>query len=511
MRWLPERVLLAVPAIVIGLLGVVWALSSPLSSSPDEPAHIFRAVSLFSGSGVKVQLHVEGQAFYGTVRVPEYFARALPSQQCVVDDVARAATCESTPIRHPGRITDINTSAAGHPPVYYLLVGWIGRLIPSSAGVLLMRVFSAVVCGALVYLGTVVLSRRSRTMYPAVVAMSAVSPVAAFLAGAVNPQSFEICLTFAFVALVWDLFSELVDDGTDGPGWLRCSVVLLASAALGLTRPLSVVFLIAAVIAALVVCRVPFRAFLRPKGLIALGASMIGAPLAVAFELWAGHSSVDLAPADVPRSFSAVQALLGLVGSLAVQAGGVVSSLEAGPSSLAVAGFLIAVLTAVLFAVLAGGRTATVVSLVVLAATIALPVVANIPNVIELNTVIWQGRYGLPMLVVALVVAGLAVAGLDRRWERRMRQRALTIVCWAMAVAHIGGYWFAMYRWSVGVGGPMWWPAEARWSPPLAWWLLGTCALAACIAYAVALPAAASRYGELRGVAATGCGPDRDR
>lgn len=497
-RTVSDRVLLAAPAVVIALLGVVWALSAPLSSSPDEPAHVLRAVSLYSGSGIKTRLHVEGQAFYGTVRVPRYFAAGLPGQQCVVGDAGRAATCESRPTSHPDALVNANTSAAGHPPAYYLLVGWIGRLVPSATGVLLMRVFSALVCAALIYGGTVVLSRRSGTMYPALAGLTVVSPVAAFLAGAVNPQTFEICLTYAFVALVWGLFSDVVEERGDGIDWRRCGVLAAASAILGLTRPLSVVFLLAAVVSSLVVCRVHVRLFRRRRALVALSASMVGVPLAVVFELWAGHSSVDLVPAEVPSSFSGIQALLGLVGSVAVQAGGVVSSLEAGPSSLAVAGFLIAVLTVVLVALLCGDRRAAMVAVAALAATIALPVVANVPNVAELNVVIWQGRYGLPLLAVSLVVAGLAAVALDRRWERRLRRRALAIVCGAMSVAHLGGYWFAMYRWSVGVGGPMWWPSAARWSPPLWWWILGVAAVTACAAYAFVLPAAAARFEEGR-------------
>lgn len=486
---------LALPALVMALLGMTWALSAPLSSSPDEPAHILRAVSLYSGSGVKVPLHVEGQAFYGVVRVPEYFVRSLPGQECVVSDATRPASCESRSVPHPRRILDAGTSAAGHPPLYYFLVGWIGRLMPSDAGVLLMRVFSALLCSALVLVGTAMLSRRSATMYPALVGLTAVSPVAAFLAGAVNPQTFEICLTFATFALVWDLFADLLSRREERrPATWRYLAVAVVSVALGLTRPLSAAFLLAAVVGALLMSRIPPWELLRPRSVVGVAASLAGLPVAVTFELWAGHSSVALIPAEVSRSFSGAQALVGIVGSMVIQAGGAVSSLEAGPSSIAVGGFLIAVITAVVVAVLLGDRRSAVVTVGALVATVALPIAANVPNVVSLKIVIWQGRYGLPLLAVSLISAGLAVVELRRRVERRVRRRSLLIVCGAMGVAHLGGWWYAMYRWSVGVGGPMWWPAEAGWSPPLPWWLLGSVMLVACVLYAAALPAAAVRF-----------------
>lgn len=490
-----KRWLLAAPAMVMTLLGIMWGLSQPLSSAPDEPEHLIRAVSLYSGSGIKVRLKVEGQTFSGRVRVPEYFARGLPNQHCVVDDVLSPATCKSAHTEHPRRIVEDDTSAAGHPPLYYLLVGWIGRLIPSAVGVVLMRIWSVLMCGLLLFVATTVLSRRAKTMYPAIVALTAFSPVAAFIGGSVNPQAFEICLTLAAFALAWDLFSDLTGrPDSPSPPVTKYAAVFAISLALGLTRPLSALFLLAAVVAALLLSHLPPRALTRPKVLLAGGVALIGLPAAVAFELWAGHSSVRLVPAHVPRNFSEAHALLSPIGAWVIQAGGTVSSLEAGASSLAAGGLIVATLVTLLVAAFVGERRASLLAVAAVAGTVALPVVANIPNVVELNVVIWQGRYGLPLLALALVSAGLAVAELREPMERRLRSRGLAIVCWTMAIAHFGGWWFAMYRWSVGIGGPMWWPARAGWTPRLSWWLLAAGMLIACAGYALVFPAAASLF-----------------
>ena len=485
-----RELLLATPAALLALIGIVWALSQPLSSAPDEPEHIVRAVSLYSGSGIKVPLKVVGQTFTGRVRAPEYFVRGLPSQHCVVSDASRPASCHSKGVADPGRIVKGYTSAAGHPPVYYLLVGWIGRLAPSAFGVMLMRIWSVLLCATAVLVATTVLARRAGTMEPAIAALTAFSPVAAFLAGSVNPQTFEICLTITAFALTWDLFSDLTARG-DGPGppLIRYAAPLATSLALGLTRPLSAAFLLAAVVVGVVLSRIPWRSLLRPAALLGLAVSLVGVPAAIAFEILAGHSSVSLVPADVPSTYSGIQRLLDTVGTMVIQAGGVVSSLEAGASSLAVGGFVVATLTMLLVAALVGERRATLVAWAVVAGALALPVVANIPNVVELKIVIWQGRYGLPLVGIALAAAAIALLPPGTTVDHRLRRRTLSIVCWSMAIAHLGGWWFAMYRWAVGIGGPMWWPSRAGWHPPLPWWLLGAGMVVACAGYALVLPA----------------------
>lgn len=490
-----ERWMLAAPAMVITLLCIVWAWAQPLSSAPDEPEHLIRAVSLYSGSGIKVPLQVEGQTFSGLVRVPEYFAQGLPKQHCVVDDPLSPATCRSTPTSDPRRIVEARTHAAGHPPVYYLLVGWIGRLFPSAVGVVLMRMWSVLISGGLVLVATVVLARRTRSLYPAIVALTALSPVAAFIGGSVNPQAFEIFLTLAAFALAWDLFADLVDrpDGSRPP-LTRYGALFVASLALGLTRPLSALFLLAGVATAWLLSHLRLRALRRPSVLLAAAVSLVGVPVAVAFEFWAGHSSVRLVPVEVPRSFSGIQAVLSLIGAWAFQAGGSVNSLEAGNSSIATGGFVLAALVTVLVSMMIGRRRASLLAIAGLGGMVLLPVVANIPNILELNVVIWQGRYGLPLLAIGLASAGLGIAALRTPIERQVRRRALLIVCWAMAAAHFGGWWFAMYRWTVGISGPMWWPARIVWDPRLPWWLLAAGMLVACGGYALLLPAAASRF-----------------
>lgn len=492
----PTGLLLVAPAAIAASLGILWALSQPLSSAPDEPEHIVRAVSLYSGSGIKVPLKVTGQTFTGRVRAPNYFLHGLPTQHCVVDDAAKPATCRSKPLEHPGRIVEGYTSAAGHPPVYYLLVGWIGRLVPSAVGVILMRIWSVLLCALMLLVATVVLSRRGRSMYPAISALTAFSPVAAFLGGSVNPQTFEICLTLATCALVWDFFSDVdvgVGERSRRPLW-RYGALLAASLALGLTRPLSAAFLLAAVVGGVLLSRIPLRALLRPPELAGLAVSLVGVPAAIAFEVLAGHSSVTLQPAHVPVGYSGIQRLLDTVGTMVIQAGGIVSSLEAGASSLAVGGFVVAALTTILLALLVGERRCTFVAWTTLVLALALPVLANIPNVIELKVVIWQGRYALPLLAVTLVAGGLALTVPGNQAGAALRRRSLVLICVAMGVAQFGGWWFAMYRWSVGIGGAMWWPSAAGWSPRLPWWLLGAGMLTACAAYAVGLPEVAARY-----------------
>ena len=109
-------------------------------------------------------------------------------------------------------------------------------------------------------------------------------------------------------------------------------------------------------------------------------------------------------------------------------------------------------------------RRAWVPVLLLSAAVLLLPAVFQATSAHRFGY-IWQGRYGLPVLV-ALVLVAVAVGG--RTALRRTSPVPLTAVLWtAWGVAQVTAFLMAYHRYSVGVGGPwdvMW--RGAGWQAP---------------------------------------------
>ncbi|MFN8109098.1 MAG: DUF2142 domain-containing protein [Thermoleophilia bacterium] len=227
------------------LAGMTWAMSSPLTSVPDEPAHILKAVGLYHGQlegrrvVAKDPLDPVRPFIYYVVDVPASYARLPKINSCYYQNRNISVRCAPSP-GSSMRIVRGHPSAGGYPPLYYSLVGWPSRFLSAVPGVYVMRLVSAVLCGVLFALAFAVL----RGVLPLWLRLTAVTlsgtPEVWYLAGAVNPNGFEI----AAAMLAWAGLIALVLRVRDGlpVTWRLCAAAGLGLVALTATRPLSPLF-----------------------------------------------------------------------------------------------------------------------------------------------------------------------------------------------------------------------------------------------------------------------------
>ncbi len=182
------------PAIVHALLLLVslsalWALVTPLGAVPDEPAHVIQAAAVVRGQ-------LGGGSDGRQVVVPSDVA-ASTTQTCPAFRPDVTADCQPA-LSETDAQTTVSSGAARYPPLYYALVGWPTRADFSAHIWYFMRLLSVALMAGLLLVGSRAWSERTR---PALVAglLLAWTPMAAFMAGSVNPNGCEIAAGVAFV------------------------------------------------------------------------------------------------------------------------------------------------------------------------------------------------------------------------------------------------------------------------------------------------------------------------
>ncbi len=135
-----------------------WSFASPLVASPDEQAHIIRAVALDHG-----QLgHKEpGNKVVVDVTVPDSINFTKYYPQCWQFHSAIAATC--SPPWPTSEAPVASTTYVGHyPPLYYLLVGTGSYVSQQKSGIYIMRLVSSAISAFMVALAFYVIAKWGR-------------------------------------------------------------------------------------------------------------------------------------------------------------------------------------------------------------------------------------------------------------------------------------------------------------------------------------------------------------
>ena len=115
--------------------------------------------------------------------------------------------------------------------------------------------------------------------------------------------------------------------------------------------------------------------------------------------------------------------------------------------------------------------------LVVLAATVVVPVTLESAAYGDAGGPAWQGRYGLPLAVGVPIVAAFAIASSER--GRQIAEPRVFVGAGVMlVVAHILAFAQNLRRYTVGYNGEIQYWRHAEWSPPLLSPLLVTIAYA---------------------------------
>lgn len=476
----------AIPALVtfliLGTLTTLWALASPLMSVPDEPNHAIKAAAVARG---QLQAQTSGnQGDPAIVRVPGYIAD-LGMKKCYAFDPAVTAACAPQIDAGNTALTTAGTTAGNYNPLYYLLVGMPSRLLAGAPALYAMRIVSGLISAVFLTMAFVAATRLKHGHWPLVASVVALTPMVLFLSGSINGNSLEIVTTAAFflnLSVVLENASSLVR--------VRPQLVAagISGAVLANTRALSLLWLTAAFVAALIIFGWrPFTAVLRDKLGLAMSlltvlgcvAGLAWLVVADSFKSLGGTPSTiqpDLAFATMlDRTLDYANGYIGVMGWLDT------------PSPQGVQIFWHFAFVALLLGGLASRpvRGRWVILLIGLAVIILPPILQA--QVIQELGYIWQGRYLLALVVLLLLVCGAAMR--FRSFGRS--QTAKSVGRWTLSLgvaAHFYAFVYALRRYTVGIvpertnWTEMW---EPLWQPPLTWQVLAALYLVALCAGAL--------------------------
>lgn len=477
------------PAVIIGaflmiLLGS-WSLAMPLMSSPDEPSHVIKAAAVTRGQlGGELGEAPKDTSVPGAptwVLVPNDVAAADPYPNCFrFEDEDDASCIDDLPPREQ-ESTVAPTYAGQYPPLYYALVGWPSLLLSGEAGMYAMRLVSAALCTAFLTAGAVTLRNLAPRRWQWGVWL-ALTPMALFIGGAVNPQALEITAAFSF----WAAGLALVRPRVAGPPSTRLVVQLVVSGAvLVLVRTTGPVWALLAAVTLVVAARPGvLPAFVRSRqGLAATGAAVVSAVLALAWIVT--HPDIVTTSGLFPeyREPRLVAFVMLLAQPAFVeQMTGNFGWLDTEAPYVTVLAWLLGVggLLALFVVERVPNRVRAAVALAG-AAFVVVPIALTIPTA-EAAGIIWQGRYALPLAVGIPLLAATALQGRTQP-VRSLLDRFTVLTLVLLAGGHAAAFYWGARRYAEGADG-LWATFSPRWSSPIGF-------LPAVAAYAVVVGLAA--------------------
>jgi hypothetical protein len=385
------------------LLQTAWILALPPFRGIDEFDHVYRAASVADGhwlpSGEQPE-NGRGELVFvspGIVRDAEPFCSSLP--------YTGPDNCNAVDEVEPGVVT-VGSGAARYNPVFYSVVGSAAQPWDGAPAMYVMRAVNAVLCSLLVAAAAWGTSLWARTRWPLVALFAVLTPVAMYTTAVPGPNGVEMCGALG-------LWAALLGFGTvDAP--VRRRLLILATVCavpLTLVRGLGPLWLAVIVLVAWLHVG-PRRTFtlLRetPRttaaclvgiGLVALGAVgwIVGVHALEAEETTVAGDPLTETLKELPAWFLQSIAAFPLRN-------------EPAPAVVYVTAGL------VLLALLVAGfrqadRRGRLVLLVAFGLALFLPIVLTVATY-DAAGVIWQGRYGWPISMGVVLLAG---ALLDRR------------------------------------------------------------------------------------------------
>ncbi|MHC8503382.1 DUF2142 domain-containing protein [Pseudonocardia artemisiae] len=219
-----------------------WSLAAPYDGSPDEFDHVVRAVGVVSGEVAPPEADAKrGTGAFQTV--PAGLVRA----NCWAFDPMKSAACAEPPSADATPV--VAPSGAGrYYPAYYAVVGLPLKWWPGWSGLLIARLLSGALSAALLAGALVSIVRCSRHRLMLAGLLVAVTPMATYMASAINPNGMEMAAGVAFFTALIPLLVGRTKGATTGLLWLAG----LSGLALAVLRASSLLWLAVGFIAFLV-------------------------------------------------------------------------------------------------------------------------------------------------------------------------------------------------------------------------------------------------------------------
>lgn len=402
--------------LVAGVLAIqaAWILVVPPFRGLDEHDHAYKAAAVARGDW-KATHKPSGQGWGEFVKVPsDIVSAARPI--CEELPYTTPDNCRGTGSSAPG-LTTVASSAARYNPVFYFVIGSAARPFEGVGALYAMRIAAALVCAAFVAFAIGLTRTWSRSPWPVVGILLAITPTFMYSTVVAAPNGVEMAAALAF----WSSLLGLVRT-RDDPIRRRRFVVAATVAAVPLAavRGLGPLWLVLAFVTVLpLLGRSHLKDLARSRATRKAGAIILVAMgLAAAWTVIAG-AGAQTATARVfdgsPWPVVPGQWVLWFFQSMAAFP----ARDELAEPSLYIVG-LVAwwVFVAVAWRpALARERGALVMILVV--ATV-IPAMVTVITYASLGTA-WQGRYGYPYTVGFFLICGYAL------------DRASTLPRWAEA------------------------------------------------------------------------------
>ena len=485
------KVFLLAFAVFCGL-GGAWAVTNPLMSLPDEPAHTIHAAAVVRGEWTGVPT---GEGGWTRVEVPTYIAEAheLP---CFAFQSGLSAQCQMlvTDDDSPRQVT---TSAGSYDPVYYSFVGLPSLVLDGKAAYYGMRGFSVALVSAFLAMSVVALVQLRRRSFALIALAVAVTPKVLFLNGGINPNSLEITAAVMLFAWMTLLAQRHREDGVP-PG--RVAMVAVASVALANTRSISPLWVLIIVGACLldlhlVKTLVKSRAFW--VGVVAIG---LGSAFCVGWNLWTSSLSVSTLSAGSGTSFSVASRTMAFLTFENLQGYVGIFGWQEVPAPFTTVSIWGAFMLA---AVLGGwffgrGRDKRAVVVLTLAFLLVPPILQGYAA--EDYGYIWQARYLLAVVCPLVVAGGVALdTAFPEAFATSKARRLGVFVIVALGIMQFHTFVWNLQRYVLGM--PDGWSrmfTDPEWLPPGGWYVWASVLLVSLVAGGVLLWAAALRGGGRR-------------
>ena len=453
------------------LVSAGWAIASPMSTSPDEPSHMVKAVAIVRGEFVNTTSRHEIKGGYEKTwlgyPLPAKYSTLDAMSACFRSDLLASAACGEKFGTSDAREI-VETSAGNYNPAYYLPVGLPSLVLPGVSALYGMRLMSALLNSALLAAAVGIAAGWRRPGWPVLGVVACGTPMALFLSGTVNPNGMEATAA----VLTWTAGMSLALDDDPEPGRVTRRAVAfgVGGVLLANTRSLGLDFVGAVLVALVVVAGPRMLAYLARHRAVRIVAVVLLVGGAAAY-LWNHYSDrltpqalsfPDLTPETVAvevfrSSGNYVEELVGQLGWLDVPL----------PPGTTIAWY--AVIGLLTLCALGSARWREVLVLVVLiVGVVAIPIVAQIVEAKRFG-IGWQGRYMLAWAVGLPVLAGLLVTRrVGPQLPGALERRVPTAAAVVLGAAGLGAFYWSMKRYAHG-GTKKYGIHPIHWFPPGGW------------------------------------------
>ncbi len=468
---MPRTVFLVATSLSFLMIGG-WSFSTPLFASPDEPAHVARAVSLVHGEIVgrpapyglaAMDIPRAYRVVPGCLNCYRYSPDRDAIWPCYAFYPEFPASCQL--FFHGSARVRFVSGTGFYPPFYYGIVGLPSLAVTTPDGIYAMRLVADLFCSVLIGLSVMSIWRWSKKRILFLGLIMSVTPMTLFMAGTVNPSGLEIsaglCLwcSALIVAFEWKEHS---------PRGLAI-VMTFAAGVLLLCRSISPIWVaLTFILFGLLMGRRSMAELLRRSDVRLMGL-VLSAITAFALVWVALNPQVSQVRSGIPvpsreGDWGIIVALLAQAGGWFRQLVGIFGWLDTPAPLLTYLVWATVIAFIVVVAILVGRLRERIIFLVFVALVLGIPLAFGYAAARSQGLNIWQSRYVLPFAVGIPLFAAAMIDGVT--WLRRIQPAFAIVVSSALAVASYLAFGESIRRYAVGVNGPIDF-VNGRWTPPL--------------------------------------------